>query len=33
VAFDGDGAHLYRHAATLNREMADVLTYQRWPKG
>ena len=28
-----DRAQLDRHARKLNREMADVLTYQRWPKG
>lgn len=30
---DRDRAQLDRHAMKLNREMADVLTYQRWPEG
>lgn len=30
---DRDREQLDRHAAKLNREMAEVLTYQRWPKG
>ncbi len=30
---DRDRAQLDRHAQRLNNEMADVLTYQRWPKG
>lgn len=30
---DRDRAQLDRHAMKLNREMADVLTYQRWPRG
>jgi metal-responsive CopG/Arc/MetJ family transcriptional regulator len=30
---DRDRGQLDRHAGKLNREMADVLSYQRWPKG
>ncbi len=30
---DRDRTQLDRHAAKLNREMAEVLSYQRWPKG
>jgi len=28
-----DRERLDRHAAMLNREMADVLSFQRWPEG